>query len=271
MVKAMTLPDDRLARLLLIQGDGPSQLEDDLLRLDVVVRRVPQTVSANAVYQCGLYDGREAFHKPHEGMRDHPLLGEPVWKHYDQPSAIATGINECAAWRLARAMGPPWDTLVPTAVMRWLAWDAGLIGGWGPLVRKGNGPSGEMTPFNLQALCWPAALFDSLIGQQDRHLGNQRYEAATARLTLIDHGFAFPGGRWRFHESAFVDQRHKDGASALTGNEVALLDGLPGRSVWQELELMLTGDQMQALEWRRLTMHGAGELLPASQAGLAGP
>ena len=67
MVKAMTLPDDRLARLLLIQGDGPSQLEDDLLRLDVVVRRVPQTVSANAVYQCGLYDGREAFHKPHEG------------------------------------------------------------------------------------------------------------------------------------------------------------------------------------------------------------
>jgi len=267
----MTLPDDRLARLLLIQGDGPSQLEDDLLRLDVLARRVPRTLSANVVYQCGLSDGREAFHKPHEGMRDHPLLGEPVWKYYDQPSATATGINECAAWRLARAMGSPWDTLVPTAVMRWLPPGAGLVGGWGPLIRKGNGPSGEPTPFNVQALCSPAAFFDSLIGQQDRHRGNQRYEAATARLTLIDHGFAFPGGRWRFKESAFLQQRHDDGAGALTSDEVALLDDLPSRSVWQELALMLTGEQMQALEWRRIAMHSAGQLLPAGKEGLANP
>jgi len=265
----MTPPGDRLARLLLIQGDRPSQLEDDLLRLDVLARRVPSSESVNTVYQCGMADGREAFHKPHDGMRVHPMLEMPVWRHYEQASAVATGINECAAWRLARAIGSPWDTLVPTGVMRWLPSAPALVGGWGPLVRKGNGPSGEATPLLLNALCWPAAFFDALIGQQDRHLGNQRYEAATGRLTLIDHGFSFPGGGWRLNASAFVEQRHADGHAALVASELAVLDALPGLPVWQELELVLGEDQMRALEWRRARMRATGELLPASREGLA--
>jgi len=175
-------------------------------------------------------------------MRDHPLLGEPVWKYYDQLSATATGINECAAWRLARAMGSPWDTLVRQRSCAGWRPGAGLVG-VGSVDPQGKWALRGATPFNVQALCSPAAFFDSLIGQQDRHRGNQRYEAATARLTLIDHGFAFPGGRWRFKESAFLQQRHDDGASALTSDEVALLDDLPSRSVWQELELMLMGEQ----------------------------
>jgi hypothetical protein len=76
---------------------------------------------------------------------------------------------------------------------------------------------------------------------------------------------------WRFKESAFLQQRHDDGASALTSDEVALLDDLPSRSVWQELELMLMGEQMQALEWRRIAMHSAGQLLPAGKEGLGEP
>jgi hypothetical protein len=260
---------DPLARLLLIQGDGPSQLEDDLLRLDVLARRVPGSESVNTVYQCAMAGGREAFHKPHDGMRDHPVLEMPVWKHYGHASGIATGINECAAWRMARAMGAPWDTLVPTAVMRWLPSAPALLGGWGPLVRKGNGPSGDSVPLGQPALCLPAAFFDALIGQQDRHLGNQRYEAATGRLTLIDHGFSLPGGRWRFNASVFVARRHADGLAALEPGELALLDLLPELVVWQELELVLAEDQMLALEWRRSSMRSSGQLLPASTDGLA--
>jgi hypothetical protein len=261
--------DERLGRLLLIQGESPSQLEDDLMRLDVLVRRIPHTLSANAVYQCGLRDGREAFHKPHDGMREHPRLGFPVWQLYGQRSAVATGINECAAWRLARTLGPPWETMVPTAVMRWLTSEPGLVGGWGPLVRKGNGPSGELTPFQSRDLCDPAAFFDALIGQQDRHLGNQRYEAATGRLTLIDHGFAFPAGRWRLNASAFVQARHRDGHETLSDGEIAMLLSLPDSDAFGELEQILESDQMHALQWRRDEMLKTGRLLEPSSEGLA--
>jgi hypothetical protein len=198
-----------------------------------------------------------------------PVLGMPAWRYYGHSSAIATGINECAAWRLARAIGPPWDTLVPTGVMRWLPSAPALVGGWGPLVRKGNGPSGELTPLLVDSLCLPAAFFDALIGQQDRHLGNQRYEAATGRLTLIDHGFSFPGGHWHFNASVFVQQRHADGQQALAADEIAVLDALPGRAVWQELELVLGADQMVALEWRRATMRETGEIMALGREGFA--
>lgn len=263
--------DERLGRLLLIQGEAPSQIEDDLLRLDVLVRRVPHTLSANAVYQCGLRDGREAFHKPHAGMRDHPRLGFPVWQLYGHASAATTGINECAAWRLARALGAPWETMIPTAVMRWLPPEPGLVGGWGPLVRKGNGPSGELAPFLSPDLYGPAAIFDALIGQQDRHLGNQRYESVTGRLTLIDHGFAFPAGRWRLNESAFVAARHRNGEESLTAAEIATLQPLPDSSAWRELERILEVGQMAALRWRLDQMLRSGRLLPASGDGLAPP
>jgi hypothetical protein len=262
-------PDDRLARLLLIQGASPSPLEDDLLRLDVIARRIPGTLSANRVYQCGLRDGREAFHKPHDGMRTHPAIGRPAWAHYGHRSAAATGVNECAAWRLARSMGAPWDTLVPTAVMRWLPSGGGIVGGWGPLIRKGLGPSGDVTPFDVRQLCRPAALFDALIGQQDRHLSNQRFEATTGRLTLIDHGFAFPGGRWRFNASAFLRRRHDDDGAKLDADEVTLLGELPRQPVWADLDLILSPQQMEALEWRRTRMLQTKRLLPAGADGLA--
>ena len=266
----MSAAGDRLGRLLLIQGDSPSPLEDELLRLDVLARRIPSSLSVNTVYECGLADGREAFHKPHDGMREHPLLKKPLWQRFGHPSAAATGINECAAWRLARAMGPPWDTLVPTAVMRWLPHEAALVGGWGPLVRKGNGPSGRQDPFRRPELCLPAAFFDALIGQQDRHMGNQRYEPATGRLTLIDHGFAFPGGRWHFRASEFVTQRQHDRAAALSTEELDALRRLPELPVWEELELILSPDQIAALEWRRAGMLESRQLLEARREAFAG-
>jgi hypothetical protein len=265
----MTSQLDRIARLLLIQGDDPSPLEDALLRLDVIARRIPSTLSVNAVYQCGLRDGREAFHKPHLGMRDHPQLGFPVWQYYGHSSAESTGINECAAWRIARALGTPWETLVPTSVMRWLPSESAVIGGWGALTRKGSGPSGDATPLEIESLCWPAAFFDCLIGQQDRHAGNQRYEAATRRLTLIDHGFSFPAGHWRFNQSVFLEQRHADGGARLGDDETDVLNQLPDMDVWEELSLMLRAKQMTALEWRRSQMLQSGQLLPVGPLGFA--
>jgi hypothetical protein len=260
---------DRLGQLLIIQGEAPSLQEDALMRLDVTARRVPSTLGTNRVYQCGLRDGREAFHKPHAGMRTDPALGVPSWAHFGHASATATGVNECAAWRLARALGPPWDTLVPPAVMRWLPDASGTIGGWGPLIRKGSGSSGRPEPFADPSVCQPAAFFDALIGQQDRHMSNQRFDPATGLLTLIDHGFSFPGGRWHFNCSEFVAQRHADRSGALTGPELTALQNLESHVVWGELATILSPDAFSCLNWRRTRMLKTSKLLPGGITGLA--
>jgi hypothetical protein len=266
----MTEETEQLGQLLVIQGERPSLQEDALMRLDVVARRVPSTLGTNRVYQCGLGDGREAFHKPHAGMRVDPAFSAPAWAFFGHASAIATGINECAAWRLARAMGAPWNTMVPPAVMRWLPPEGGtIIGGWGPLIRKGNGSSGREEPFKDPSVCKAAALFDALIGQQDRHVGNQRFDPATGVLTLIDHGFSFPGGRWHFNGSEFVAERHRQGARTLDEAELAVLRSLPDDPVWGELATILLPLQMKSIEWRRNRLVKTGKLLAAGPSGLA--
>ena len=127
--------------------------------------------------------------------------------------------------------------------------------------RHGAGPSGRIEPLVDSDLCDPSAFFDCLIGQQDRHAGNFRFEPATGILTLIDHGYTFPGGRWRMNDSAFLRERHGGGRAALSADEVQLLSDLPSVTVWNELAAVLRDDQMNALEWRRGEMLARGQLL----------
>ena len=65
--------------------------------------------------------------------------------------------------------------------------------------------------------CLPAAFFDSLIAQQDRHDGNWRWDGE--RLTLIDHGYAFALPRAILNYSDFVVARHRHGAASLLAEE----------------------------------------------------
>ena len=54
--------------------------------------------------------------------------------------------------------------------------------------------------------CIAAAFFDSLIGQQDRHRGNYRWDATNEKLGLIDRGFAFAHAPDQyFNRSVFVE------------------------------------------------------------------
>jgi hypothetical protein len=258
---------DHLPRMLFIQGASPSMLEEGLLHQALVKRRVPGTLSSGTVWQCAMAGGQTAFHKPLDAMRDpHPQIMMPVYEWFDHAEPAAVAVNETAAWRLARELGAPYDTLVATSVIRWLPGEPGIPGDWGSLTREGVGPSGQDEPLETPDLCDPSAFFDSLIGQQDRHTGNFRFDPATRLLTLIDHGYTFPGGQWRLNDTAFVRKRHVQGRAALTADERRILTDLPGYEVWRELEAVLRDDQFAALERRREVMLARGEVLQPDNA-----
>jgi hypothetical protein len=262
--------NDHLPRMLFIQGTEPSALEDALLHQALLHRRVPGSASAGTVWQCAMADGRTAFHKPLDPMNDpHPKINAPVYHYYGHADPPAVAVNEAAAWRLARGLGAPFETLVATSVIRWLPDEPAIDADWGALTREGLGPSGDATPLHRPDLCDPAAFFDALIGQQDRHAGNYRFEAATDLLTLIDHGFSFPGGQWKYNDSVFLRFRHSGGRAALTLDEVAWLSALPNMTVWMELALVLRDDQFSALDWRRDEMLRRGEVLRPDRADFA--
>lgn len=130
----------------------------------------------NATKQLELAGGTVVFHKPFSGVH---VANAIAYGQTDETPPL----HEAAAWRLAVALGPPWDEIVVPCVLREYAGEDGSLSpravGWP------RDPAPTLNP----TWCFPAAFFDSLIAQQDRHGGNWRWDGE--RLTLIDHGYAF--------------------------------------------------------------------------------
>jgi len=107
--------------------------------------------------------------------------------------------------------------------------------------------------------CLPAAFFDSLIAQQDRHDGNWRWDGE--RLKLIDHGytFALPGAILNY--SDFVAARHGHGAASLLTEERDALTRLLGDPDLLGMAKFLLADRAQALADRARLMLQRGEIL----------
>jgi hypothetical protein len=142
----------------------------------------------NTTMQLELAGGEIVFHKPFSGV--------------DIANAIAFGqtnetppLHEAVAWQLAAVLGPPWQELVAPCVLRDHA------GEDGSLSLRASGWPRDAAPTLNPTWCLPAAFFDSLIAQQDRHDGNWRWDGE--RLTLIDHGytFALPGAVLNYRNS----------------------------------------------------------------------
>lgn len=254
----------------MVQAQDPAPLEEILMHDRPKAHLIPGSASSSKVYECPLEtSGRTAFHKPVDGMTDaHPNLGVAVFKWYGHVDQWVVLNNEVAAWRLAHALGSPWDTLVATSVARWVRpTGAGVIGGWGAFTRKGEGPSGHMDPLRDPGIRNPAAFFDSLIGNQDRNASNYRFGSGV--LTLFDHGFSFPGGQWLLNDSLFLRRRHSEGDELLSVEEAALLFALPTTSIWGELGKILRDDQFYALDRRRTEMLKRNAVLKPESGDLA--
>lgn len=166
---------------------------------------------------------------------------------HDQVSA---GLNEWAADKVADALGSPWRDMVPRTVIRELHFaDPGLTSGVGALSQGMPGDAHLPAPRQNPTSFRPAALWDALIGQQDRHTGNYRWDDHAGTLALIDQGYAFavPNGRCYFNASVFVEARWTARQTDLDAGELAALAGVEGdRRLEALLKAVLRPDQVAA-------------------------
>jgi hypothetical protein len=253
----------RLGYALSSQSTKPQPEEDALLRGDVVsYRPAPSTYGhANSTNVIDLASGLRAFHKPFEGVNDRlaKLYGHEV---------LSVGLNECAAWVLAKRLGPPYSGLVAPTVLRWQPADAlsrlsspKPASGWGPLVLEHPGRSLDLAPLSIPKLNDAVAFFDALIAQQDRHAGQFRWDPSAKRLGLIDHGFAFAVPGQRLNDSIFLAQRHAQRRERLQASESAALRRLVNEPRVRAVTQMLAPAQGAALINRAKVMLSSGILI----------
>jgi hypothetical protein len=200
----------------------------------------------NATKQLELATGQIVFHKPFSGVH---VANAIAYGQTDETPPL----HEAAAWRLAVALGSPWDEIVVPCVLREYA------GEDGSLSLRAVGWPRDPAPTSNPTWCLPAAFFDSLIAQQDRHDGNWRWDGE--RLTLIDHGYAFalPGAILNY--SDFVVARHRHGAASLLAGERDALTRLLSDPDLLGMAGFLLPDRAQALAGRARLMLHRGEVL----------
>jgi hypothetical protein len=200
----------------------------------------------NATKRLALSSGLVVFHKPFSGVHVANALA------YGQTDETPP-LHEAVAWRLAVSVGPPWQDLIAPCVLRDYAGDDGALSLQAP------GWPGDASPTHNPAWCIPAAFFDSLIAQQDRHPGNWRWDGN--QLTLIDHGYAFARPGDILNHSEFVLARHRFGATALLPDERAALSRLMATANLLGVVDFLLPDRVQALADRAQNMVSRGEVL----------
>lgn len=237
--------DSQVAALKAAQGALP--VEQRMLGEAFVGPPAPtSTPGMNTTKRLALVGGDVVFHKPFSGVQ--------------VANAIAFGqtgetppLHEAASWRLAVVLGPPWEEIVAPCVLREYA------GEDGSLSLRASGWPRDAAPTLAPTWCLPAAFFDSLIAQQDRHADNWRWDGS--HLTLIDHGytFALPGAILNY--SDFVVARHGHGAAGLLTEERDALTRLLSNSDLLGMARFLLSDRAQALADRAHLMLERDEIL----------
>jgi hypothetical protein len=228
-------------------SQGARAVEQQMLNEAFTGPPAPTTSpGVNATKQLELSGGAIMFHKPFSGVH---VANAIAYGQTDETPPL----HEAASWRLAVALGPPWDEIVVPCVLREYA------GEDGSLSLRAVGWPRDTAPTLNPTWCLPAALFDSLIAQQDRHDGNWRWDGN--QLTLIDHGYAFALPRAILNYSDFVAARHRHGAASLLAEEQAALDRLLSDSNLLGMARFLVPARAQALADRARLMLHRGEIL----------
>lgn len=272
-----------------------------LLSLPVIECVEHNTVSAglSTVFAIDLGGVAEAFLKPF-GRRDVggvslPYLSANSCKLHGHELAEVP-LNEVTASQLALRLGGSVARVVAPCVLRDLP-RYGLSGSLSAarygLSAKRHGEQKMMRVVGRdRTQSMAAAFFDSLIAQQDRHLGNFRWlesgwtwplpgsigRYATRALPekryqphglgLIDHGFAFArpadGQRAKDYDqgrSVFVEWRHQERQAALTRWEREALSRLIADRDLFGLRSFLEPDRAEALERRAQRMLSRSQIL----------
>jgi hypothetical protein len=237
--------DPQVVAISAAQGVLP--VEQSMLEHAFVGTPAPtSSPGVNATVQLKLSSGEVVFHKPFSGVH---VANAIAYGQTDETPPL----HEAASWRLAVALGRPWQQIVAPCVLR------SYNGEDGALVLQAPGRPRERAPTQNPIWCMPAAFFDSLVAQQDRHDGNWRWDGE--RLMLIDHGytFALPGAILNY--SDFVLARHEHGAAALIQQERDALNALVADQHLLGMAGFLLGDRAEALAARAEAMFNRGEIL----------
>jgi hypothetical protein len=245
---AMSL-QDRINRLQAATAGGPP-FEQVMLHEDILHTSPNETPNrgVSATYVVIFESRRQAIFKPFGGQHPNACF------HYGQ-DAMEAITHEVVAWRLAYALGPPWEQIVPAAVLRDVPdVGPGVLVNW----RAGNPDLSVLTDATAQAFA--AAFWDALIGQQDRHAKNFRYDAERRRLAAIDNAFAFARPGDFYHDSLFLRYRRTQHALSLTPREKEALDAFLESDDLYGLHGFLAPDRAYALVGRAETMRKNGVL-----------
>ncbi|HEX4114726.1 MAG TPA: hypothetical protein VHY18_02510 [Solirubrobacteraceae bacterium] len=218
---------------------------EQLMQREAVLEHAPNATINQGASQTHLVvfeSRREAIFKPFSGQNPAACAG------YQQDPVEAV-LHEVAAWRLAATMGAPWDQLVPAAVLRALP----LLEG-GALVNKRRGMPDTQVFEDARAQADAAGFWDSLVGQQDRHATNFRYDAEPRSLALIDHAFSFALPGHHSNGAIFGSRRHAEGRQNLTEAEMQALDAILGSGDLHGLRNYILEDRADAFEARARKM-----------------
>lgn len=120
------------------------------------------------------------YHKPFNGL-DYKLAAE-----FDHQAPIQP-LHEVAAWRIAEIMGEPWSTMIAPSVLREV--EGGDLGSVSQHVDGGVLVTPDKLYFAVDSV-HAMAVFDSVIGNADRHRGNF-FVTDDLQIRAFDHGYAF--------------------------------------------------------------------------------
>jgi hypothetical protein len=166
---------------------------------------------------------------------------------------------ELASWLVARALGDPFTTFVPAAVIRDVDGAPAVVMRLQPGFEDDT-PTWETVSDLVAELGHVdlaqirlAALFDAAIGQQDRNDSNWSWNPRTHQLRLIDHGFTFPSEAIEyFPATPFVDWELEQ-RPELARHELELLFKLTDDRLIAALFPLIGGRRLEAFE-RRVRM-----------------
>jgi len=237
--------DAQVAAVKLAQGT--LTVEQEMLASPFAGPPAPTTTpGVNTTKQLALANGYVVFHKPFSGVHVANALA------YGQTDETPP-LHDAVGWRLAVALGSPWQEIVAPCVLR------DYDGDDGALSLRATGWPNDPAPTQNPTWYLPAALFDALVAQQDRHAGNWRWDGN--RLTLIDHGYAFARPGDILNHSDLLKARHSHGATGLLQEERDALHRLVGDTTLLGMANFLLEDRASALADRAQRMLARDEVL----------
>lgn len=218
----------------------------------------PERLHVSTTYELVLDSGHLCIFKPADGLleaaADGLYHGKQALVQYGH-TPVSTTIAECAAWQLAKQLGPPWSELVVPTVLKFPEHpQTGVrMVGAASVFRGGDvGKQGFYAAVPEQVA--GAAFFDALIGQQDSNRGNVLWYEDRQLIYLIDHAFSFARPGANHGASDLVQWRWSHGTRGLDGTELAALERLLGSGDLLTLRRFLDPERAAALEGRARRM-----------------